>query len=256
MSLIVTQFDTQTVIVYDDDTLAMVTSKLLIRAFQAILLKQDYVVFLPSSGRTPLKTYQYLAKHHKHTIDWSRMKVVQMDEYNSGQLKPEDYFETFLKTHLITPLGIGEFLSMHNPAGGLYAPDDYESKITAWGGIDFALHGIGSNGHIGFNEPGSVVDSTARYVKLAEQTRRDNFPNMQAYDRPKTGMTLGLRDLKRVKHTVLLATGAHKAPAVQNLLNRTPVSQTPACILWDSPDFGVIVDQKAARSVMGLNAPF
>jgi len=84
----------------------------------------------------------------------------------------------------------------------LYTPEEYKQKIKAAGPLDFALHGIGRNGHIGFNEPNSAVDSETRNVILAETTSIDNFPNSSNSERSIAGMTLGLKELQAVAHTL------------------------------------------------------
>jgi glucosamine-6-phosphate deaminase len=251
------KFDSQTLIVPDSDALAQATAELLIKAFSKILTRKQTVFFIPSSGQTPLKTYQLLARRYKTALDWSRITLVQMDEYWPGAdpailMDEGAYFYHFLQSHLVRPLDVGAFISIRKPGGGgPHSPKAYSEILSSLGPIDFALHGIGRNGHIGFNEPGSCIYSKTRIVDLAPATRSDNFPNLSEAEAPKYGITLGLKTLRQVNHTLLIATGAHKASAIRNLVGHDPVSKTPACILWDSPDFGLIIDQ-AAASNLGL----
>ena len=243
------KLDSQVLIVPTADVLASVTAKLLAKAFSKILQGQQRLTFIPSSGKTPLKTYRLLAQYYQDTVDWSRVTVVQMDEYCAQNLEPNLYFDHFLQTHLLQPLGIENFISMRKSHGnGLYEPEAYSEKLLSLGPIDFALHGIGRNGHIGFNEPGSDENSKTRIVELAQSTRHDNFSDIIASNRPQYGMTIGLGELRRVKHTLLIASGQHKSAALKSLINRDSISDTPACVLWGSSDFGLIVDQHAAKS--------
>jgi len=154
--------------------------------------------------------------------------------------------------HLVRPLDIPNFISMRKQSSReLLTPAEYDQKIAAAGSIDFALHGIGRNGHIGFNEPESDPNSVTRIVNLAPKTRRDNFPQMDLTDSPSHGMTLGLRDLARVKHTLLIASGEHKADAMSRLVGGSSISETPACALLNCRDFGVIMDRQAAKVILG-----
>lgn len=121
--------------------------------------------------------------------------------------------------------------------------------LLSLGPIDFALHGIGRNGHIGFNEPGSCANSMTRIVSLAPETQDDNFSNLADMDKPKYGITLGLKELRSVKHTLLIATETQKAIAVHKLLKQSDILETPASILWSSSDFGIIIDKKAASLI-------
>lgn len=248
MSKSLHRFDIQTLIAPTDDDVAKLAAKLLINAFKHILKKQDRLVFLPSSGRTPAKTYRRLVTHYRQAIDWSHVTLVQMDEYVTNDMAPELYFQNFLQTELVKPLNIKEVLYMRKVNGGeCYRPHIYVQKLSALGPIDFALHGIGRNGHIGFNEPGHSFDSEVNIVPLAAETRADNFPNLVSYKRPEYGMTLGLQTLQAVKHSILLATGHHKAAAIKGLLSRKPIEQIPACTLLNCPDFGIIIDQASGH---------
>ncbi len=267
MAMHIKKFNAQTMIVPDSDALAQATALLLVKAFSKILAKKNEVLFIPSSGRTPIKTYHLLAARYRTAIDWSRITVIQMDEYwQMDEHKKTDeywtklistdiYFHSFLQKHLVTPLGIGRFISMHKPnvmarpqlfKTQLYRPAEFAEKIAALGPIDFALHGIGNNGHIGFNEPGSSANSVIRVVKLAAATQASNFPNLTDMEKPKYGMTFGLKELSNVRHTLLIAVGTQKSKAIYNLLNRNDISRTPASVLWNSPDFGIIIDRDAA----------
>jgi len=197
--------DSQLFIASDPDAVASLTARLIVKAFSHILERKKTVLFIPSSGNTPLKTYQLLATKYKSAIDWTRVTLIQMDEYTKHDMDETLYFKAFLSEHLARPLGVGAFISMHKTDGrGLFHPEDYARKLLALGPVDFALHGIGRNGHIGFNEPGSS------------------------------------------RHTLLIATGEHKSFAIRNLVKKSYVSKTPACVLWKNRDFGIIMDKAAA----------
>lgn len=244
------KFTNQAVIVPSNDILAEVTAKLIIKAFSRILARKERILFIPSSGRTPIKTYALLAARYKTAIDWRRVTIVQMDEYWTHGLDEDAYFYSFLQKHLVAPLDIGEFISMRKEDGtGISCPEYYHDKISELGPIDFALHGIGRNGHIGFNEPGTKANSETRLVELARVTLEDNFANTDTANIPHYGVTLGLKILRAVRHTLLIASGKHKATAIQKLLNKDPVLETPACALWESSDFGVIVDRDAGSLI-------
>ncbi|HLS61890.1 MAG TPA: glucosamine-6-phosphate deaminase, partial [Ruania sp.] len=145
------------------------------------------------------------------------------------------------------------------PAAAVQGPDglgedvpqacaDYEQAITAAGGVDLQILGIGTDGHIAFNEPGSSLASRTRIKTLTRQTRADNarFFDGDLGQVPTHCLTQGLGTIMDAKHLVLVATGAHKAEAVHHLVEGSVSAMWPATIMQHHPHATVLVDGPAA----------
>ena len=125
----------------------------------------------------------------------------------------------------------------------------YEAEIAAHGGIELQLLGIGRNGHIGFNEPGTPFDSRTAPVQLSRQTQQA----MQGFDaeRPQMAITMGIGTIMQARRCLLLATGAAKAAAVSAMLEAPPSTACPASALQAHPDTTVVLDRHAASRLAG-----
>lgn len=121
----------------------------------------------------------------------------------------------------------------------------HERRLENAGGIDLVVHGVGINGHLGFNEPGSSPQSTGRVVELSDSTRASMF----AQSAPFRGVTLGLRVLISAKEAILVASGAHKAEAIAKTLNGPISDECPASWLRNTRKTAVILDAAAAAAV-------
>jgi 6-phosphogluconolactonase/glucosamine-6-phosphate isomerase/deaminase len=200
-------------------------------------------VFVPSAGRTATPAYKILREAHRHAVDWQRVHIVQMDEYAGLGVSDPLSFAFYLSRELVTPLRAGNFTRFNNERGGLMRPlDVYES---AFGGIDLVVHGIGRNGHIGFNEPGSPADSNCRQVVLARSTLCANFPNEAERRRFRNGVTLGLRQLRAARSSLLLAIGIEKAAAIEQACRAPASIQCPASMLRTCANVTVLADPAA-----------
>jgi glucosamine-6-phosphate deaminase len=143
---------------------------------------------------------------------------------------------------------------VHSPDGSasdiLAACQAYEEAIKAAGGVDLQLLGVGTDGHIGFNEPGSSLVSRTRIKSLIEQTRRDNslfFKSIQ--DVPHHVLTQGLGTIMDARHVILIATGAQKAQAVRDFVEGPVAAICAASVLQMHPHATVLVDEAAASSL-------
>ncbi len=144
--------------------------------------------------------------------------------------------------HVFTPRGTGANLTG--------AGSEYEAMITEAGGVDLQILGIGSNGHVGFNEPGSSLASDTRIKALAEKTRADNarfFGSLEEV--PTHGITQGLGTILRARRLVLLAFGSNKAQAVAAALEGPVSSAVPGSVIQQHPRATVIFDEDAAAQL-------
>ena len=224
-----------------------------------IKAKPDAVLGL-ATGSSPLAAYQALVKVVKEeAIDVSQVRGFALDEYLGLPLThPESYHQTIHRT-VVEPLGLDP-AKVHVPGDVLDgcpiedgakvsgAGAAYDAAIEAAGGIDVQILGIGTDGHIGFNEPGSSLASGTRVKTLAEQTRVDNarFFDNDIDQVPMHCITQGIGTIMKARHLVLLAFGSGKAEAIAETCEGGVSAFCPASALQMHPHATIIVDEAAA----------
>ncbi|BCW79177.1 MULTISPECIES: glucosamine-6-phosphate deaminase [Micrococcaceae] len=214
--------------------------------------KPDAVLGL-ATGSSPLPVYDELAARHERGLDFSRASAFALDEYvglPAGH--PESYREV-IRREFTDRVNIAPE-NVHGPDGTATdipaACESYEQAIAAAGGVDLQLLGVGTDGHIGFNEPGSSFASRTRIKSLIEQTRRDNarfFTSLAEV--PHHVITQGLGTIMAARHVVLLATGAQKAQAVRDFVEGPVAAICPASVLQFHPHATVLLDEAAASAL-------
>ena len=176
------------------------------------------------TGSTPLGLYEELVKRE---LDWSNITIFNLDEYIINPNHEQSY-HSFMKRNLFDKTNI--YPNNYN------FPDrntqSYEDKIEQHGGIDLCILGIGTNGHIAFNEPGSSFESRTNVVDLDEQTIQDNSRFFDSVDDvPKQAITMGLGTIMDSKKIVLMANGEHKLNILNVAMNGEVTEDIPASIL-------------------------
>lgn len=207
-----------------------------------------------ATGSTPLPVYQAL-RERLAGHDVSHVRGFALDEYVGLDAAHPESYRSVITREVIEPLGLDPDL-IRVPNGDLetirHAGDDYERDIIEAGGVDIQLLGIGTDGHIGFNEPGSSFASTTRLKTLTEQTREDNARFFDSLDEvPRHCITQGLGTILRARHLVLLAFGESKADAVAAALEGPVSAILPASAVQLHPHVTVVLDE-AAASKLGL----
>jgi len=205
-----------------------------------------------ATGHTPISTYAKLVELHHEGLDFSRVRSFNLDEYEGLQAEDEGSFRAFMGRHLFEPAGFDP-LQTHFPVC-LTADEDpelaaarFEAHIAEAGGIDLQLLGIGGNGHIAFNEPGSERTSRTRRVELSPCTREANagdFPNGTPV--PPHAMTMGIETILQALKLRILAFGEHKAEIVRRTLQEEASPEVPATFLREHPDAVLWIDEPAA----------
>ena len=223
-------------------------------AFARLVRSRPDAVLGLATGSSPLPVYDELERLvREEGLDFSRATGFALDEYvglPAGH--PESYREV-IRRDFADRVGLDP-ARMHSPDGGAAdlpaACAAYEDEIRAAGGIDLQILGIGSDGHIGFNEPGSSLASRTRIKTLTEQTRRDNarFFGSPA-EVPHHVVTQGVGTIMEARHVVLVATGATKAEAVHGLVEGPVTAMCVASVLQFHPHATVIVDNAAASTL-------
>lgn len=197
-----------------------------------------------ATGSSPLPLYAALADSG---ADFSAVSGFALDEYiGLPDGHPQSYSEV-VRTEVTEPLGLDPAL-VHTPdPHGSDHPEAYDTAIDAAGGIGVQILGVGSNGHIGFNEPGSAFDSRTRVVPLAERTRQDNARFFgSAQEVPTECITQGIGTILRARQLLLIAHGDHKAEAVRQALEGPVGEQFPASVIQRHPNVTVVLDRAAA----------
>ena len=229
--------------------------ELIATAIADLLTRKPDALLGVATGSTPLPIYDALAaKVRAGKVDASRARICQLDEYvGLPPGHPESYRSTVLR-EVVEPLGLGEasFMGPDGNAADITAAClAYDRALAEAGGVDLQLLGIGTDGHIGFNEPCSSLASRTRIKTLTEQTRIDNarFFDDDIDQVPHHVITQGIGTILDARHLVLLATGAGKADAVAATVEGSVAALVPASALQLHPHATVVVDEAAATGL-------
>ena len=212
--------------------------------------KPDCVLGL-ATGSTPLLMYRELVRMHREEgLDFSRVTTFNLDEYVGLAPGHAQSYHTFMQEHLFRHINVSRE-RIHIPNGlASDVPaecDAYEAAILDAGGIDLQVLGIGSEGHIGFNEKSSSLASRTRIKTLTEQTRRDNAYHFgRPEDVPMHAITMGVGTIMDTRQVLLLAFGANKAQAIVEAVEGPISAMNPASILQMHPVAKALLDEPAA----------
>ncbi|MDD8025785.1 MAG: glucosamine-6-phosphate deaminase [Acidobacteriota bacterium] len=239
------------IIIQPDVRLASLTGARLVAGL--VRRKSDAVLGL-ATGSSPIPLYAELVEMRRRDgFDFSRIRTFNLDEYIGLDPEHPASYHAFMKRHLFDGLNVPG-ASIHIPDG--LAPDvektcrDYEAAIRACGGIDLQVLGIGSDGHIGFNEPTSSLASRTRIKTLTERTRRDNAAAFGGPDRvPCHVITMGIGTIMESRTCLLLAFGKKKAAAVAAAAEGPITAMVPASILQMHPRTIFLLDEEAASGL-------
>lgn len=205
-----------------------------------------------ATGRTMNAVYYNLVEICKNNpIDFSAVSAFAIDEYIGLEMGDPCSFESYLNLHLFNHLNFDPnkiFIPKVHSKDLDQASIDYENQISKCGGLDLVILGIGLNGHIGMNEPGSSEDSRTRIVALTQSTRNSN-QSVMGRQVPLTAISMGIGTILSANHCVLLATGETKAQVIQKLVNGDISSKLPASALKLHKNFELLLDKDAARLV-------
>jgi glucosamine-6-phosphate deaminase len=216
-----------------------------------------------STGSSPKKVYQELIRMHKEEgLSFKNVITFNLDEYHPMEPDSVQSYVRFMKEQLFDQIDI-PVTNYHLPDGTLpieKIPEfckDYEDKIEKLGGLDFHLLGIGRNGHIGFNEPGSLINSKTRLMTLDINTKIDAAVDFGGLAKvPKKAITLGIDKIMQAKRIVLLAWGEHKAESVAKAVEGQVTSDIPASYLQQHTNATFILDETAAALLTRIKTPW
>jgi glucosamine-6-phosphate deaminase len=213
--------------------------------------KPDCVLGL-ATGSTPLATYAELIRlHREEGLDFAQVTTFNLDEYVGLAPSHPQSYRAFMQQNLFNHLNLD--------AGRTHVPDgraldfekhcrQYEQRIKEAGGIDLQILGLGSDGHIAFNEPGSSLGSRTRLKTLASETIRDNARFFGGEDKvPRLAVTMGVGTILESRRCLLLAFGEHKASAVRDTVEGPITAQVTASALQLHREVLGLFDEPAAR---------
>lgn len=216
----------------------------------AVIRSTPSAVLGLATGTTPLGLYARLIEDHKaNGTDYRHIRTVNLDEYKGLPASHEQSYAYFMRHNLFEGLGIAP--EQTNIENGM-AEDEaeecarYDALLDAMP-RDIQLLGLGSNGHIAFNEPKTPFGSGTHVVSLAESTIKDNARLFASQDEvPRKAFTMGIRHIMQAKRILILASGLNKAEAVFKMAKGPVTEDVPASVLQLHPDCTLIVDAAAA----------
>ncbi len=219
------------------------------------VLKLERPVLGLATGSSPVGLYKkMIADHNTNGTSYRKAITFNLDEYIGLPKEHEQSYWTFMHENLFDAIDIPEE-NIHIPVGDSEDEElecrNYESALEKYR-IDLQILGIGTDGHIAFNEPGTPFDSVTHIMELTEQTRSDNarFFDDDIAQVPTHAITMGLASIMRAAKIVIIATGANKADAVYGMIKGEKSTDCPASILQDHPDVTVLLDQAAAARIL------
>lgn len=214
-----------------------------------VIMKPDCVLGL-ATGSTPIGTYEQLIRwYEKGDLDFSQMHSINLDEYRGLSPENDQSYRYFMNTHLFDKINIDK-KNTYVPNG--LEPDsekacrDYDEIIHAHGGVDLQILGLGHNGHIGFNEPGSAFEKETHCVKLSETTRQANarfFASMEEV--PTEAYTMGIKSIMQAKKIMVFVSGESKKEIVKKAFCGPITPEVPASVLQLHNDVILVGDEAA-----------
>lgn len=205
----------------------------------------------PTSGSTPAALYKALVQQlQTEEIDYSGWRFVGLDEWAGMNEKDEGSCRDFVNTELFQPLGIREeaICFFDGRAADMEAEcARTETFIQQHGGITVAIVGLGLNGHVGMNEPGTPVSIRSHVAGIAEETKHIGQKYFTESKDLSQGLTLGLATLLDAQHLFLMANGAKKAAVVKRIVEEEESEKLPATLLKQHPKFSIYLDTEAAQ---------
>lgn len=200
-----------------------------------------------ATGSTPLAFYDEI---RKSDLDFSDMTSVNLDEYVGLAADNDQSYHYFMQENLFRAKSFKESFLPNGLASDLQEETRRYDQVIAEHPIDFQILGIGHNGHIGFNEPGTSFDVTTHVVNLAEDTIKANSRFFDSIDDvPKQAISMGIQSIMQSKMIVLMAYGQGKADAIKQMIEGPVTEDLPASVLQKHPNVVVIVDEAAASAL-------
>lgn len=214
-----------------------------------------------ATGGTPIGMYQLLVEDYRNShTSYKNVTTFNLDEYVGLSGQHPNSYRYFMNDKLFNHIGIKKgntYVPKGDAVDILAECQQYEQLIEVKGGIDLQILGIGSNGHIGFNEPGTSFASNTHIVELTESTRAANarfFSTLNLNEVPTKAITMGIASIMKSKEILLLISGEAKSDALYRLLHDGVSEAFPASVLKNHPHVTIIADEAALRKKVTLTS--
>ena len=207
-----------------------------------------------ATGSTPIGLYKrMIADYINNSTSYKEIKTFNLDEYFGLDKNHSQSYMTFMNENLFSGIDI-DLNNTYLPqgTGDIQVNCDDYNQLLEKNTLDIQLLGIGSNGHIGFNEPGTSFDSVTHFIELDQQTREDNarlFFDNKIDEVPTHAITMGIKNILDAKKILLIACGENKAESIKSMLEEEPTVNLPASALVNHPNVVVIIDEAAASKL-------
>jgi len=216
-----------------------------------------------ATGSSPIKVYEELVRMHQDEgLSFQNVITFNLDEYYPMEKENTQSYWYFMHEHLFDHVDILPE-NINIPNGAITTDEihqfciDYEIKIKEVGGLDFQLLGIGRTGHIGFNEPGSHLNSGTRNITLDHITRVDAAPAFLGIDHvPRVAITMGISTIRKAKRIVLMAWGINKAAVIKETIEGEISSEVPATYLQLHDNVTFVLDEGASTDLTRIKTPW
>ena len=216
-----------------------------------------------ATGASPVLLYNELVRLHKEEgLSFKNVVTFNLDEYFPMAPDCVQSYHWFMNHHLFSRVDIDQ-ANVHIPDGNLKKADipkmceEYEKMIDEAGGLDLQILGIGRTGHIGFNEPGSLLTSKTRMVYLNDVTKRDAAKDFGGLEKvPTKAVTMGVSTIMKAKRIIIMAWGEKKAPIVQRTVEGDVTDKVPATFLQTHPNVTFVIDEHAAENLVRAVSPW
>ena len=225
--------------------------------------KKEKVVLGLATGSTPRTVYAELVRmHREEKLSFKNVIAFNLDEYYPISNNALQSYNRFMRVNLFNHIDIDP-KNIHIPNGEVKKEEikehcrQYEKMIQEAGGIDLQILGIGINGHIGFNEPGSSIHSKTRLITLDNSTRIANayeFANISEV--PRLAITMGIGEIMKAKKIILMAWGPSKAPVIKKSAEDDATEHVPASLLQNHDDVSFVIDEAAAAELTRIKSPW
>ncbi len=214
-----------------------------------LLKRKPNAILGGATGSTPLGLYAELVRLNKAgEISFKDASSFNLDEYVGLDGSHDQSYRYFMDHNLFDHIDIDKSRTRVPSGIDTSDPAAYDKEIAAAGGVDLQLLGIGNNGHIGFNEPGTPFGSLTHIVELTESTREANKRFFASIDEvPTHAVTMGVKTVMQARSIILMAIGPAKAPIMKEMLQGPVTEQVPASVLQLHPDVTVYMDFEAAK---------
>ena len=259
-----TRFEKIHTVIFDNSSVA---SKLIAREIADLIIskqkKNKECILGLATGSSPITIYNELVKiHQTEKLSFKNVVTFNLDEYYPISKTNKKSYHSFMDHYLFSHIDIKKE-NIHIPNGELKSNEvlnscnKYEKKIKKFGGIDFQILGIGRTGHIGFNEPGSSVNSDTRLVKLDYLTKQDAMGSFSGFENvPNQAITMGVNTILSAKRIILVAWGESKKSVVKNAVEQSITTNLPSSFLQNHSNCTFVLDSGSSIELTRIKTPW